>query len=407
MKLTWRWFGPPDTTSIDDILQAGAEGIVSALHHIPPGAVWRREEIDRRAQEVSMMLDGSPSGLSWVVVESLPVSEEIKRQNGDWRQHIENYKVSLQNLAAQGIEVICYNFMPILDWTRTDLKWRMSHGGTTMRFDLVDFAVFDIHILQRQQAKHDFAPEIVDSAARRYRSMSDDRKRYISDSVACGLPGSKETLTIADIHSLLDDYQKISAELLQRHYINFLEEVIPVAEKHGLRLCCHPDDPPFPLLGLPRILSTEDDYHRVFKAVDSLANGIALCAGSLGARPDNDLPGMVDRLGDRLHFVHLRNVRRETAGVPASFHEAEHLDGDIDMVALTRAILGEEKRRRGAGRKDWNIAIRPDHGMDILDDLKRQGQPGYPSIGRLKGLAELRGVIKALSHQDTDDFSLA
>ena len=402
MKQTWRWFGPQDRTSIDDMLQAGAEGVVSALHHLLPGAVWSIEEITKRTQEISRRVDGSPSGLSWEVAESLPISEDIKKQTGDWRQHIENYKTSLKNLADQNIEVICYNFMPVLDWTRTDLRWRMPHGGTTMRFDLVDFAAFDIHILQRRDAGHDYAPEVVDGAAGRYSEMSEGRKRIIAESVACGLPGSKESLTLADIRRHLDEYKGITPEKLRRHCTDFLDAVIPAAEKLGVRLCCHPDDPPFPLLGLPRIMSTEDDYRSIVKAVDSPANGIAMCAGSLGARPDNDLPGMVERLGHRLHFVHLRNVTKETAGVPTSFHEAEHLNGDTDMVALTKAILLEEKSRRRHGRKDWNIPIRPDHGMEILDDLKRCGQPGYPSIGRLKGLAELRGLIKALSHQEVD-----
>lgn len=405
MKQTWRWFGPPDRTSIDDILQAGAEGVVSALHHVLPGAVWSADEIRKRKMEISRRMDGSPSGLSWDVAESLPVSEAIKKQAGDWRQHIENYKLSMKNLADQNIEIICYNFMPVLDWTRTDLKWRMPHGGTTMRFDLVDFAAFDIHILQRRGAEHDYTPEVVDSAAGRYRKMSERKKRIIADSVACGLPGSKESLTLEDIRFHLDEYKEITPEKLHRHFKDFLDEVVPAAEKTGVRLCCHPDDPPFPLLGLPRIMSTEEDYRNIVESVDSPANGIAMCSGSLGARPDNDIPGMVERLGHYLHFVHLRNVKKENAGVPTSFHEAEHLDGDTDMVALTKAILMEEKSRRRQGRKDWNIPVRPDHGMDILDDLKRSGQPGYPSIGRLKGLAELRGLIKALSYEETDKES--
>jgi mannonate dehydratase len=397
MKQTWRWFGPPDRTSINDILQAGAEGIVSALHHIPPGEVWTQEEIRKRKEEVGRMTDGSPSGIRWEVAESLPVSEDIKKQSGNWREHVENYTISMKNLAAEGIEVICYNFMPVLDWTRTDLKYRMPHGGTTMRFDLIDFAAFDIHILQRDGAAEDFSPDIVAAAAQRHQQMSEKKKKEITGNVVCGLPGATETLTLADIRRHLAEYHKISPEQLRRHFIDFLAEVSPVAEKLGMRLCCHPDDPPFPLLGLPRIMSTEDDYRTILKAVDIPANGITLCAGSLGARPDNDLPGMVDRLGDRLHFVHLRNVKRETQGVPASFHEAEHLGGDTDMIALTIAILREEKRRRQRGRQDWAIPIRPDHGMDILDDLKRSGQPGYPSIGRLKGLAELRGLMVALT----------
>ena len=398
MRQTWRWFGPADRTSIDDILQAGAEGVVSALHHIAPGIVWPREEIAKRQEEIGRMRDGSPSGLSWEVVESLPVSEDIKKQRGAWREHIATYKLSLKNLAAQGIEVICYNFMPVLDWTRTDLKWRMQHGGTTMRFDLIDFAAFDLHVLNRAGAEQDYPDDIKMQARRRFSEMNATEQRELTDNVACGLPGAAEHMTLEDVRNHLAEYQGIDAAQLRKHFIMFLEEVAPCAEELGMRLCCHPDDPPFPLLGLARIMSTEADYATILDAVDVPANGIALCSGSLGARPDNDLPGMIDRLGDRLHFVHLRNVKRETPGVPASFHEAEHLAGDTDMVALTLAVLRQEQKRKTAGRVDWSIPIRPDHGMDILDDLNRQGQPGYPSIGRLKGLAELRGLITALSY---------
>ena len=398
MRQTWRWFGPADRTSIDDILQAGVEGVVSALHHIPPGVVWTREEIAKRQEEIACKKDGSPSGLTWEVVESLPVSEDIKKQTGAWREHIEHYKTSLRNLAAQGIEVICYNFMPVLDWTRTDLKWRMPHGGTTMRFDLIDFAAFDIFLLQRAGAAEEFPPEIVAQAEKRFAGMSEQLRQQITENVACGLPGSTEQLTLPDIRRHLAEYDRISPQQLRQHFIDFLAEVAPCAQELGLRLCCHPDDPPFPLLGLPRIVSTEEDYATLLAAVDVPANGITLCAGSLGARADNDLPGMIDRLGDRVHFVHLRNVKREAEGVPTSFHEDEHLRGDTDMVALVQAILRQEDKRRAAGRKDCCIPIRPDHGMDILDDLNRQGQPGYPSIGRLKGLAELRGLITALTH---------
>ncbi len=398
MRQTWRWFGPADRTSIDDILQAGVEGVVSALHHIPPGVVWTKEEIIKRQKEIGTKGDGTPSGLAWEVVESLPVSEDIKKQQGPWREHIENYKTSMNNLAEQGIEVICYNFMPVLDWTRTDLKWKMAHGGTTMRFDLIDFAAFDIHILKREGAAEEFPKEIVSLAQERHEQMSEDRRQQITENVACGLPGAAEKLTIEDVRRLLAEYNRISPEQLRQNFIDFLNEVAPYAEKLGMRLCCHPDDPPFPLLGLPRICSTEADYKALLDAVDVPANGIALCTGSLGARPDNDLPGMIDRLGDRVHFIHLRNVKRETPGIPASFHEDEHLAGDTDMVALVKSIVRQEAKRKASGRKDIEIPIRPDHGMDILDDLKRSGQPGYPSIGRLKGLAELRGLITALTH---------
>ena len=398
MRQTWRWFGPSDKTSINDILQAGAEAIVSALHHIPPGEVWTKEEIAKRQGEIGRKSDGSPSGMKWEVIESLPVSEDIKRQSGDWRKHIENYKTSLKNIAAQGIEVICYNFMPVLDWTRTDLKWPMPHGGTTMRFDLIDFAAFDLCILKREGADQEYPPETISKAHKRFAELSEKEQTEITEVVACGLPGSEEQLTLEDIRQQLAEYNRISPEQLRIHFIDFLKEVAPFAQELGLRLCCHPDDPPFPLLGLPRIVSTETDYAVLLEAVDVPANGVALCAGSLGARADNDLPGMIDRLGDRIHFIHLRNVKRESSEIPTSFHEDEHLAGDTDMVAVVQAILRQEQKRSKAGRKDNTIPIRPDHGMDLMEDVNRQGQPGYPTIGRLKGLAELRGLIAALSH---------
>ncbi|WP_421904607.1 mannonate dehydratase [Mameliella sp.] len=397
MKQTWRWFGPKDLVTTDDVAQAGAEGIVSALHHVPTGTVWSRDEIARRQAEIARLSDGSPSGLDWAVVESLPVSEDIKKQQGDWRQHIANYKESLHNLAASGIEVICYNFMPVLDWTRTDLAWRLPSGATCMRFDLTDFAAFDLHILARDNAKEDYDAELQEAAARRFAGMSDEAKEALAGNVVYGLPGAAERFSLEDVRAHLAEYAAMSEATLRSHLIDFLSEVAPVAQDLGLRLCCHPDDPPFPLLGLPRIMSTEPQYRAVMEAVDLPANGITLCSGSLGARPDNDLPGMMERLGDRVHFLHLRNVKRETPDLRGSFHEAEHLGGDTDMVTLVEAALKEEARRKAEGRADWSIPFRPDHGQDILDDLGRKAQPGYPSIGRLKGLAELRGVIAALS----------
>lgn len=398
MRQTWRWFGPKDLVSIDDMRQAGVEGVVSALHHVPSGDIWTIEEIAKRQAEIGRMKDGSPSGIAWDVVESLPVSEDIKKQKGNWRAHYEAYKQSLRNLAASGIEVLCYNFMPVLDWTRTDLAWRVGHGGTCMRFDYADFAAFDIHVLKRVGAAEDFPEEVREEAARRFAAMSDDQKTALARNVVFGLPGAADHMEIDDVKTHLAEYDHISADRLRQHFVDFLEEVVPVAEEVGIRMCCHPDDPPFPLLGLPRIMSTEADYTRIMKAVDNPANGITLCTGSLGARPDNDLPGMMERLGDRVHFLHLRNVKRDTAEIAGSFYEAEHLGGDTDMVAVIAAALKEEAKRRAAGRKDWSIPMRPDHGQDILDDLGRRAQPGYPSIGRLKGLAELRGIMTALSH---------
>ncbi|WP_415391862.1 mannonate dehydratase [Paracoccus sp. SJTW-4] len=398
MRHTWRWFGPKDRVSIDDMMQAGVQGVVTALHHVPTGTVWTPAEIARRQAEIAAMADGAPSGLKWEVVESLPVSEAIKTQTGDWREHIANWITSMRHLRDAGIEVLCYNFMPVLDWTRTDLAWRRPNGARCMRFDFTDFAAFDIHILQRKGAAEDFPEEIRDEAARRFAAMDDARREELAGNVVFGLPGAAEHFTLEDVRALLDSYAPVTDAVLRRNFHDFLEQVAPVAQDIGMRLCCHPDDPPFPLLGLPRVMSTEADYAERMAAVDLPANGITLCSGSLGARPDNDLPGMMERLGDRVHFLHLRNVRRDSDAIRGSFFEDEHLAGQTDMVALVAAVLREEKRRREAGRADWNIPMRPDHGQDILDDIGRGGQPGYPAIGRLKGLAELRGVEMALAH---------
>ena len=399
MRQTWRWFGPHDLTSIDDITQVGAVGVVSALHHVPNGVVWSPEEIARRHQEIGTRKDGSPSGLTWDVVESLPVTEDMKKQKGDWRQHIENYKISMQNLADSGIEVICYNFMPVLDWTRTDLRWTLPNGGSAMRFDINDFAAFDIHVLERPGAAADYTNAIADTAAERFSGLDGAARKRLARNVTMGLPGSTESMTLEDVRAHLAEYGAITRERLRANFVDFLDAVVPTAEDLGLRLCCHPDDPPFALLGLPRVMSTEADYQYMLDAVDSPANGMTLCSGSLGARPDNDLPGMMERLGDRVHFLHLRNVKRDGDAVMGSFFESEHLGGDVDMVALIAAIVREENRRKAAGRADHTIPMRPDHGQDILDDLNRRSQPGYPTIGRMKGLAELRGVMAAFEHK--------
>ena len=388
MRQTWRWFGPADLASIDDIVQAGAQGVVTALHHVPNGTVWTADEIATRQTQVATRKDGSPSGIGWDVIESLPVSEDIKKQKGEWRT----------NVARAGLEVLCYNFMPVLDWTRTDLRYRLGNGGTAMRFDINDFAAFDIHILMRKGAAEDYSEAVRDLAARRFQSLDDAARKVLARNVTMGLPGSTESLSLEDVQMHLAEYGSISPDRLRAHFVAFLEEVVPVAEKLGIRLCCHPDDPPFPLLGLPRVMSTEADFRFMLEVVPSSANGMTLCSGSLGARPDNDLPGMMQRFGDKVHFLHLRNVKRDGPEIAGSFFEAEHLDGDTDMVALIAAIIAEERRRKATGRADHQIPMRPDHGQDILDDLGRRGQPGYPTIGRLKGLAELRGVTRALEH---------
>lgn len=399
MKQTWRWFGPHDTVSTNEMRQAGVQGVVSALHHLPNGCVWSVEEIQARQMAVARFTDGQPSGLGWDVVESLPVSEPIKQQTGQWREHIENYKASLQNLAACGIRTVCYNFMPLLDWTRTDLGYTLPGGARCMRFDLVDFAAFDLHILQRVHARNDYPEDVAAEADNRFSTMSEVRIRTLANNVVCGLPGAEQGYSLANLKEHLALYSDISVQRLRQNQLDFLGEVIPTAERCGINMCCHPDDPPFPLLGLPRIMSTEEDYVRLTQAIESRSNGITLCSGSLGVRADVDLVGMMSRLGDRVHFLHLRNVTRETSGLQISFHEAGHLEGVTDMVALIEAALVEEERRRQAGYEDHSIPFRPDHGQDILTDLSVSSQPGYPAVGRLKGLAELRGIETALVYK--------
>ncbi len=400
MRQTWRWFGPNDTVSVNDMMQAGVKGVVTALHHIPAGQEWTDTEIQARQKQIATAEGGIGSELAWEVVESLPVSEEIKLQTGNWRDHVSAYQKSMRAIASAGIEVICYNFMPVLDWTRTQLRARRKNGATCMRFDLIDFATFDIHILSRPGAESDFPPEVVSAAFERFAGMDEAAKVKLVDNIICGLPGTYHGYSLQDLRDHLTLYTGVSAEAFRQHQIDFLSEVIPVAEDLGLRLCCHPDDPPFSLLGLPRIMSTEDDYRQLVEAVPSPANGITLCSGSLGVRADNDIAGMVDRLGEHIHFVHLRNVTREGAGAKLSFFEDEHLEGATDMVAVIAALLREEARRSEIGRSDTSIPFRPDHGPEILSDLKENGQPGYPAIGRLKGLAELRGIIAALEHPE-------
>lgn len=378
--------------------QAGAEGVVSALHHIPNGAAWSLEEIKTRQLEISQAPDGTSSTLAWDVVESLPVSEEIKQQSGDWQTHIEHYKTSIRNLAARGIKIICYNFMPILDWKRTDLSHESPNGARCMRFDIANFAAFYIHILGRAQTASDYPDTVVERSNSRFAAMNEVDHVRLVNNIICGLPGAEQEFTLDNLNDHLSLYAQITDTVLRKHQLDFLSEVIPVAEDIGVKMCSHPDDPPSPLLGLPRIMPTEEDYRLLIEAIDSPANGITLCSGSLGVRADNDLLGMMQRLGDKVHFVHLRNVETETDGTKISFRESAHLEGATDMVALIKAILNEEDQRRKAGRDDHSIPFRPDHGQNILTDLQTSAQPGYPAVGRLKGLAELRGIMAALSH---------
>ena len=398
MKETWRWFGPDDPVSLQDIAQAGARGIVTALHHLPAGAIWSEREISLRNKEILSSKSSIDVDLKWSVVESLPVSEDIKRKSGDWRTHIKNYCISLENLAAAGISTICYNFMPILDWTRTELEWKLPNGATCMRFDLIDFIAFDMFILNRNGACNDYSEGLNLEAKKRFEGMSKETKENLTSNIVSGLPGAAAKFSLKDVKLHLKKYENITERILRTNFVSFLREVAPIAHELGLRLCCHPDDPPFPLLGLPRIMSTEKDYKIIMDEIPLKSNGITLCSGSLGVRAENNLIKMMSRLGDRVHFLHLRNVKRESDVVPNSFYEEEHLKGNTDMVSLIRAILEEEKRRRKNKREDWSIPFRPDHGHNILDDLKRKSKPGYPAIGRLKGLAELRGILTALSN---------
>ncbi|MDQ0350020.1 mannonate dehydratase [Ancylobacter vacuolatus] len=392
MRHTWRWFGPIDKVSVRDAAQAGAQGIVSALHHVPTGTAWTAHEIARRQAEVRA------GGLEWELVESIPVSESIKTQTGAWRAHIIAWQESLRRLAEAGIFTVCYNFMPVLDWTRTDLRWEAADGARAMRFDLVDFVAFDLFLLARPGAAQDYPAALFDEARGRFLAFSDVKKAALARNIGAGLPGSSDGYSLAELREALARYAAIDANRLRKNLKDFLAEVVPVAEELGMRLCAHGDDPPWPLLGLPRILSTEADYRDMLDGVDSPANGVTFCTGSLGARPDNDLPAIAKRLASRIHFVHLRNVRRETDGFPCSFFEDRHLEGGTDMVAVIAALLAEERRRKAEGRVDHQIFMRPDHGQEILDDLTRGAQPGYPAIGRLKGLAELRGIEHTLSH---------
>ena len=402
MQETWRWFGPDDPVSLQDIAQAGASGVVTALHHLSAGVIWSEKEISIRKNEILKSKENIEVDLQWTVVESLPVSEDIKRQSGDWRNHIKNYCLSMENLAAAGISTICYNFMPILDWTRTELARKLPTGATCMRFDLIDFIVFDVFILKRNEAFKDYSKRLKVLAKKRFENMSKKQKENLTSNIVSGLPGAAEKFSLEDVKNHLKKYENISEKILRKNLIDFLREVTPIAQDLGVRLCCHPDDPPFSLLGLPRIMSTESDYRIIMDEIPIQANGITLCSGSLGVRKDNDITGMMSRLGDRVHFLHLRNVKRETDNIPNSFYEAEHLNGSTDMVSLISAILKEENRRRKHGREDWSIPFRPDHGQNILDDLQRYSKPGYPAIGRLKGLAELRGISTALSKQFED-----
>lgn len=389
-----RWYGPGnDVVSLNDIQQAGATGVVTALHDIPTGQVWPKESIEKRKQEIEWYENRKKRPLTLSVIESVNVHESIKIGLPERDQSIENYQQTIRNLAGCGIYKICYNFMPVLDWTRTDLGYLLPDGSRALRFDAIALAAFDLFILERKGAKEGLDPEIIEKATKYFRQLPDDQKIKLQNTIMAGLPGTDEVISISDFRSYLDLYEAVDRQQLKKNLAYFLQAIIPVAEEVGVQMAIHPDDPPFPILGLPRIVSTLSDLEEIINILDSPSNGITLCTGSLGARKDNDLIEIVQRIGHRINFLHLRSVQWQENG---SFYEANHLEGNADLYAVMKAVITEQERRKSQGRSDVVIPMRPDHGHDMLDDLNKKTHPGYGAIGRLRGLAELRGMELAL-----------